>query len=120
MVETMSALAEPNRLRIVALLRGGARSVGEISDELQLRQPQVSKHLQTLKSAGLVAMRAEAQRRLCELRPEPFAELKDWLEDYRQLWDERFDQLDSVIRQIERREQKKDPKEKRHDDRRKK
>jgi len=87
------------------------------SERVQLRQPQVSKHLHVLKEAGLVAVRPEAQRRVYELRSEPFHELHAWLEDYRQLWDARFDTLDIVIQQMQRREQRG---EQRHERRKKK
>lgn len=116
MFETLAALAEPNRLRIVELLRAGPRPVGEISDRLKLRQPQVSKHLQLLKGAGLVAMQPIAQQRIYELRPAAFRELHAWVEQYRHLWDARFDELDVVIAELKRRDEKGSP---RHEHRRK-
>ena len=75
MIDTLTALAEPNRLRIIDLLRAGPRPVGEIGAELRLRQPQTSKHLRVLRDAGLVVMRPDAQRRMYELQPEPLVEL---------------------------------------------
>jgi DNA-binding transcriptional ArsR family regulator len=104
MLSMFSALAEPNRLRIVALLRAGPRAVGDIGESLQLRQPQVSKHLQHLKEAGLVTVEPVAQQRLYALRAEPFRELDAWLQDYRGLWVDRFRALDGVIERIKRRE----------------
>jgi DNA-binding transcriptional ArsR family regulator len=104
MLATFTALAEPNRLRIVHLLRDGPRPVGEIGERLHLRQPQVSKHLRLLKEAGLVDVRPVAQQRLYELRAAPFRELGAWLEDYRQLWDERFAGLDAVIADLKNEE----------------
>lgn len=98
MIETLNALAEPNRLRIVELLRDGPRAVGEIGDQLRLRQPQTSKHLRVLKDAGLVDVRPDAQRRLYELRPQPLLELDAWLEPYRQYWSERLDALETMLR----------------------
>lgn len=94
MIATLAALAEPNRLRIVDLLRGGPRSVGEIGARLRLNQPQVSKHLRVLKQAGLVESHAEAQRRLYELRPQALFELDAWLEPYRIYWTARLDALE--------------------------
>jgi DNA-binding transcriptional ArsR family regulator len=96
-IETMAALAEPNRLRIVELLRAGARPVGDISERLHLQQPQVSKHLRVLKEAGLVEVEVRAQQRLYELRPEPLRELNEWLERFRSIWDARFDRLDDYL-----------------------
>lgn len=105
MFETLAALAEPNRLRIVELLRAGPRPVGEISTRLQLRQPQVSKHLQLLREVGLVDVQAIAQQRVYELRPEPFRKLHAWVERYRKLWDERFDDLDVVVQELKRKDE---------------
>jgi len=100
--ETFAALGEPNRFRIVELLRGGACSVNQICERLDLNQPQASKHLRVLKEAGLVEVEAQAQQRLYELRPEPLRELHDWLERYRQVWAVRFEALDGVLSEMER------------------
>ena len=101
MIETFAALAEPNRFRIVELLRSGARSVNEIGARLDLNQPQVSKHLRVLKDAGLVDVEARAQQRVYELRAKPLRQLHDWLERYRKLWDARFAALDELLVELE-------------------
>lgn len=75
---TLAALADPNRLRIVELLHEAPRSVGEITGELGLRQPQVSKHLATLERAGLVRMHPLGRRRIYALRRDPLGELERW------------------------------------------
>jgi DNA-binding transcriptional ArsR family regulator len=106
--ETFSALAEPSRLRIVELLRDGPRSVTGIGEALRLNQPQVSKHLRVLRAARLVDVEPRAQQRLYALRPEPLRELAVWLERYRRVWDERLDQLDEVIRDLQTPKTKKD------------
>ncbi len=100
MVETLAALGEPNRFRIVELLRAGPRAVNDIGERLELNQPQVSKHLRVLKDAGLVDVQPAAQQRLYELRPQPLQQLHGWLERYRQLWDARFRELDTVIAEL--------------------
>ncbi len=76
----LAALAERNRLRIVELLNMAPRRVGEIAAELGLRQPQVTKHLQTLQHAGLVTMHPLGQRRIYMLRREPLLDLRQWLD----------------------------------------
>ena len=116
MIATFTALAEPSRLRIVELLRLGPQPVGEIAEQLRMRQPQASKHLKVLRDAGLVDVEALAQQRLYHLCPAPFHELTTWLEQYRSLWQERFLAMDSVIEDIKRKEQK----EKRRHDRKSK
>jgi DNA-binding transcriptional ArsR family regulator len=94
METVFEALVEPNRRRILDLLRDGNRPVGEIVSALGLSQPAVSKHLRVLKDAGLVVARPDAQRRMYELRAEPLSELDAWLAPYRQLWSERLDALE--------------------------
>jgi DNA-binding transcriptional ArsR family regulator len=94
MLETMTALAEPNRLRIVELLREGGLPVGQIAERLRMRQPQVSKHLSVLRAAGLVEVRPRAQLRMYELRPDGLRILDIWLEPYRRFWDARLDALE--------------------------
>jgi len=96
---TLSALAEPNRLQIIELLRRRPLAVGEIAVRLRLRQPQVSKHLRVLSDAGLVEVHPVAQQRIYSLRAEPFNELDAWLERYRRTVDERFDRLDDILRE---------------------
>src|SRR2546428_5247339 len=75
----LAALAEPNRLRIVELLNVAPRAVGEIASKLDLRQPQVTKHLQALERAGLVSMHPLGQRRIYALRREALRELQQWV-----------------------------------------
>ncbi|HEX3343820.1 MAG TPA: metalloregulator ArsR/SmtB family transcription factor [Polyangiaceae bacterium] len=104
MIETFTALAEPNRYRIVELLRGGPRAVNEIGERLHLNQPQVSKHLRVLKEAGLVDVQPRAQQRLYELRPQPLRRLHGWLERYRRIWEVRFEELDGLVEELKEKE----------------
>ena len=104
MIETFAALAEPNRFRIVELLRAGPRAVNDIGERLALNQPQVSKHLRVLKQVGLVEAQARAQQRVYELRALPLRRLHEWLERYRRLWDARFEELDGLIEELKDKE----------------
>jgi DNA-binding transcriptional ArsR family regulator len=94
MASTFELLAEPTRRRILDLLLERARPVGELVDLLGLSQPGVSKHLRVLREGGLVRARADAQRRIYEVRPEPLADVDAWLEPYRRLWAGRLDALE--------------------------
>ncbi|MCG7408279.1 metalloregulator ArsR/SmtB family transcription factor [Paenibacillus sp. ACRRX] len=107
-ITTFSALSDPNRLRIIELLRQGPLTVGEIAERLQLRQPQASKHLRVLLEAGLVEVEAVANRRHYRLRREPFQALDTWLEAYRNIWSERFDNLDHYLQQLQRADHQQD------------
>jgi DNA-binding transcriptional ArsR family regulator len=78
----LRALAEPNRLRIIELLGESPRPVGEIATRLAVRQPQVTKHLQTLERTGLVEVHPLGRRRIYALRRERLRELRDWLSGF--------------------------------------
>ncbi|MCX4744521.1 metalloregulator ArsR/SmtB family transcription factor [Kitasatospora sp. NBC_01287] len=91
MTSVFEVLAEPRRRRILELVRGGERSVGELARALAASQPAVSKHLRVLREAGLVEVRVAEQRRLYRLRAEPLRELEQWLAPYRALWEENPD-----------------------------
>ena len=97
MPTTLQVLAEPRRQAILDLLRDGELPVGELVDRLRMSQPAVSKHLRVLRDAGLVEVRADAQRRLYRIRPEPLAELDDWLASYRKLWSKSLDRLEDHL-----------------------
>ena len=105
-METLQALAEPNRFQIVELLRDGPRPVGEMVHRLGLRQPQVSKHLRVLSDAGVVDVRVDAQRRIYALRPAPLKELEAWIERYRRIWEGNFQRLDGVLEELKAKEKK--------------
>jgi DNA-binding transcriptional ArsR family regulator len=87
-------LAEPNRRRILDLLRVDERPVNDLVDALGVSQPAVSKHLRVLREAGLVEVRAVAQRRLYRVRTEPLQEVDRWLAPYRRLWADRLAALE--------------------------
>jgi DNA-binding transcriptional ArsR family regulator len=112
-LETFRALAEPNRLQIVELLLAGPRPVGDMVDELGLRQPQVSKHLRVLSEAGLVDVRVDAQRRIYALRSAPLQEMEAWLERYRRIWESNFQRLDALLDHMKAKEKKQVRKKKR-------
>jgi DNA-binding transcriptional ArsR family regulator len=98
---TFEILAEPNRRQILDLLRDGERPVGELVARLAVSQPAVSKHLRVLREAGLVDVRADAQRRLYRVRPEPLREVDTWLAPYRELWATALDDLEQHLDTME-------------------
>jgi DNA-binding transcriptional ArsR family regulator len=91
------ALADPNRRRILDVLRAGERPAGDLVEALAISQPGVSKHLKHLREAGLVSMRPDGQRRLYSLEPGGLAELEAWLRPYRQGWADRLDALEAHL-----------------------
>lgn len=100
-LSTLSALAEPNRLKIVELLRGGPLTVGEIAERLGIRQPQASKHLKVLTDSGMLDVRADANRRIYRLLPAPFQELETWVQSFNRVAEDRWDNLDAYLRELQ-------------------
>lgn len=90
-------LADPSRRRIMTLLLEGERSAGDLVEALQMSQPAVSKHLKVLREAGFAEVRADAQRRLYRLRPEPLAEIDAWLQPFRRYWAGKLDALERYL-----------------------
>jgi DNA-binding transcriptional ArsR family regulator len=96
-MEPFTAIADPVRRRIVERLAYGEKTAGELGEGFAISQPAVSKHLRILREVGLVAARAEAQRRLYRLTPAPLVQVDTWLARYRKLWEERFDALKTYV-----------------------
>jgi len=80
------ALADPTRREILALLRSGRRSVGELAGNFDISRPAISKHLRLLRNAGLVQDTPIGTARMCQLNPEPLKKLDAWLDDYKRFW----------------------------------
>jgi DNA-binding transcriptional ArsR family regulator len=96
-----SALADPTRRAILGQLSKGELSVKEISVPYPISAPAITKHLKVLEKAGLITRGRDAQRRPCRLSAEPLREVAEWVEQYRQHWDERLDRLDLYLRQLQ-------------------
>lgn len=102
-MDQFSALADPNRRRILAELRRAPRSVNELVESLGAAQPTVSKHLKVLREAGFVSRRGEGQQRIYQLEPKPFTAIDAWLAPYRRLWNRHLDALERHLNASEKR-----------------
>lgn len=96
-----SALADPTRRAILARLALGETTVNELAEPFAMTLPAVSKHLKVLEGAGLISRGRQAQWRPCKLEPEALKTVADWVEEYRQLWEERLDRLDEYLTQLQ-------------------
>ena len=97
MEAVLHAVADPSRRTVLEILRQHPATAGELAAALPIARPGVSRHLRVLREAGLVDVRQEAQRRIYTLRPEPLAEVDEWLDGYRALWQNRLDALHTEI-----------------------
>jgi DNA-binding transcriptional ArsR family regulator len=102
--DVFNAVAEPQRRAILDALAGGERSVGDLVRELDLAQPQVSKHLRVLREVGAVSVREDGRRRIYRANGPALKPIHDWIRGYEQLWVDRFDALDDVLTDLKRRE----------------
>lgn len=96
-MDSLAVLADPTRRRIVEMLAGGALRAGEIASRFDVSPPAISQHLKALRTAKLVRVRPDAQRRIYELNPEGVGELIEWIDRLRGFWSQRLDALESAI-----------------------
>jgi len=96
-MEAFAALSDPTRRHIVELLADGERSAGELARRFTLTQPAVSQHLRTLRNAGLVRVRRDAQRRMYSIDGRGLAQINEWLSRYRTFWNTRLDALERAL-----------------------
>jgi|SRR5579871_1830899 len=103
------ALADPTRRAILARLALGETTVAELAKPFDISGPAISKHLKVLEGAGLITRGREAQWRPCKIEPLALKSLDEWLEQYRQFWEERLDRLDDYLRKLQGMEPVKTP-----------
>ena len=103
---TFAALADPTRRAILARLASGEASVTQLAEPFAMSQPAISKHLKVLERAGLITRGRDAQRRPCRLEAAPLKVATDWLERYRELWEQSYERLDEVLEELKARPRK--------------
>ena len=103
---TFAALADPTRRAILARLTSGETSVTGLAEPFEMSLPAVTKHLKVLERAGLITRSREAQWRPCRLEAKPLREVSDWVEKYRQFWEQRLDRLENYLRKLQAQEKK--------------
>lgn len=103
---TFAALADPTRRAILARLALGETSVKDLAQPFDMSLPAISKHLKVLERTGLIARSREAQWRPCRLKARPLKGAVDWLERYRQFWEQSFDRLDDYLNELQTKDKK--------------
>ncbi len=97
-MQSLLAIADPTRRRIIELLAERERTAGELVEEFDMSAPAISQHLNVLRDAGLVVTRAQGQSRIQSLNPDGFNDLDAWLEKTRAIWSRRLDALERELR----------------------
>ena len=103
---TFQALADPTRRAILSRLSQGEASVTELAAPFSMSMPAISKHLKVLERANLISRGKEAQWRPCKLEAAPLEAASDWVEQYRAMWEARFDRLDAYLKEVQANEMK--------------
>ncbi|MBT7430235.1 MAG: winged helix-turn-helix transcriptional regulator [Ilumatobacter sp.] len=98
---TFAALANSTRRAILAHLAQGAATVNELAEPFDMKLPAISKHLKVLERAGLIVRGQHAQFRPCALDAAPIAQIADWTEQYRPMWEARFDRMDDYLTRLQ-------------------
>jgi len=99
---TLAAIADPTRRAILTRLSDGEATVTELAAPFDMSMPAITKHLKVLERAGLVTRSRDAQRRPCRLRPEGLKVAADWIETYREQWEQRLDRMVAYVEQLHR------------------
>jgi DNA-binding transcriptional ArsR family regulator len=98
---TFAALADPTRRAILARLATGKATVTELAEPFEMSQPAISKHLKVLERAGLISMDVDAQRRPRKLEPKRLEEAVDWIERYREIFEQNYQRLDALLEELQ-------------------
>ena len=99
---TFAALADPTRRAIIARLAEGEATVSELAEPFAMSLQAISKHLKVLERAGLISRGRDAQYRPCRLEARPLGEAVEWITRHRAMWEDRFDQLEHHLRNLQR------------------
>ena len=98
---TFAALADPTRRAILARLATGEATVTELAEPFEMSQPAISRHLKVLERAGLVSMDVDAQRRPRKLEPKRLEEAVDWIDRYREIFEQNYQRLDALLEELQ-------------------
>jgi Predicted transcriptional regulators len=104
---TFAALSDPTRRAILSRLARGEASVSQIAEPFDMTLPAISKHLKVLQRAGLISQSRDAQWRPCRLEAKPLKKAWDWIEEYREYWEQSFDRLDDYLETVQKKEKRK-------------
>ena len=100
--DVFQAIADPNRRAILGLLAKQRLTLNGVAENFRISRPAVSKHIRILKECGLVVMTRQGRERYCDVRFDRLNEVTDWVEQYRQVWAQRFERLDEVLEQMKK------------------
>lgn len=105
--DVFQAIADPNRRAILDLLAYQKLTINRVAEHFEISRPAISKHIKVLAECGLVVVYQQGRERYCEVQPNKLNEVSEWIEQYRQTWEQRFDRLDDLLKELQAKEQTK-------------
>jgi DNA-binding transcriptional ArsR family regulator len=102
--DVFQAIADPNRRAILSLLANQRLTLNGVAENFRISRPAISRHIKILKECGLVVVVPQGRERFCEVRFDRLNEVSDWIERYRQIWEGRFDRLDDILLELQKKE----------------
>ena len=107
--DTFQAIADPNRRAILSLLAVQKLTLNGVAENFRISRPAISRHIKILRQCGLVVVSKQGRERYCEVRLDKLNEVSDWIEQSRQLWEQRLDRLDEYVQVMKAEAKKKKP-----------
>lgn len=98
--DVFQAIADPTRREILLLIAGEPLNLNSIADEFEISRPAVSQHIKILDESGLVVIQKKGRQRVCHINPDKIKEIDDWLNPFKELWENRFNSLDSLLEEL--------------------
>ena len=102
--DVFQAIADPNRRAIIGLLANRKLTLSGVAEHFDISRPAISRHIKILAECGLVVVQRQGRERYCEARLDRLNEVSDWVEQYRKVWEQRFDRLDEYLSELQKKE----------------
>lgn len=98
--DVFQAIADPTRREILSLIAHEPLNLNSIAKNFDVSRPAISQHIKILNESGLIVIRQKGRQRFCTIRPQKIKVVDEWLEPFRRMWEERFNKLDDVLRNL--------------------
>ena len=102
--DVFQAIADPNRRAIIGLLANQKLTLSGVAEHFDISRPAISRHIKILAECGLVVVQRQGRERYCEARLDKLNEVSDWVEQYRKVWEQRFDRFDKYLSELQKKE----------------
>lgn len=99
--DVFQAIADPVRREIIEILSEEPLNLNAIAEKFEISRPAISRHIKILNECGLVAIEQQGRERFCIIKPGTLAEIANWIDPFRELWEQRLDSFEVYLKQIQ-------------------